>query len=65
MVGLTIAHEVGHSLGLVHVSSGVMKAQPSLDEIVALRTSTLAFGHKEGTIMRLALARSEVLARAR
>jgi hypothetical protein len=67
LLGLTIAHEVGHALGLTHGTSGVMKARPSLNEVVALRRSKLMFGHREQTIMRIALvARSdELMARAR
>ena len=67
LLGLTIAHEVGHALGLTHGASGVMKARPSLDEVIALRRSRLVFGKKEQTVMRVALiARSdELMARAR
>jgi hypothetical protein len=55
LIGLTIAHEVGHGLGLKHTSAGVMKARPSLNEIVALRTSTLVFRENEAARMRLTL----------
>ena len=67
LIGLIIAHEVGHALGLPHGPSGVMKARPTGDDVIALRTSTLAFQQKEAVVMRLALiARSaELLARAR
>lgn len=41
LVGLTIAHEVGHSLGLKHSSSGVMRAQPSPEDLIDLRRSRL------------------------
>ena len=43
LVGLTIAHEVGHSLGLKHSASGPMKAQPVLDDLIAMRRSILRF----------------------
>lgn len=55
LVGLTIAHEVGHGLGLSHARSGVMKARPSLDEIAALRASRLVFRDSEAARMRLTL----------
>jgi hypothetical protein len=67
LVGLIIAHEVGHALGLPHGRSGVMKARPSVDDVIALRLSTLTFQQGEALVMRLALiARSEqLLAQAR
>jgi hypothetical protein len=67
LIGLIVAHEVGHALGLPHGRTGVMKARPSVDDVVALRLSTLAFQQKEAAVMRLALiARSEeLLAQAR
>ena len=55
LIGLTIAHEVGHGLGLKHASAGVMKARPSLNEVIALRTSTLVFRENEAARMRLTL----------
>jgi hypothetical protein len=55
LVGLTVAHEVGHGLGLPHAGSGVMKARPSAREVMALRTSALAFRGSEVARMRLTL----------
>jgi hypothetical protein len=55
LVGLTVAHEVGHGLGLAHASSGVMKARPSLPELLALRSATLSFRESEAARMRLTL----------
>lgn len=43
LVGLTIAHEVGHSLGLKHSASGPMKAQLGPDDLIAMRGSILRF----------------------
>jgi hypothetical protein len=55
VVGLTIAHEVGHSLGLGHWSSGPMKAQPAPEDIIALRTSMLRFRPAERDTMQQVL----------
>jgi hypothetical protein len=54
-VGLTIAHELGHALGLPHGRTGVMKAEPSVDDVIALRQSRLGFSPLEGARMRAAL----------
>jgi hypothetical protein len=43
VVGLTIAHEVGHLLGLSHRSVGVMKPRLSADDVILARTSALVF----------------------
>jgi hypothetical protein len=43
VVGLTIAHEVGHSLGLSHSASGPMRAQAGPEDFIALRRSMLQF----------------------
>jgi len=64
LVGLTVAHEVGHVSGLPHTGAGVMKARPNVGEIVALRTSQLRFAAAEATRMRLALqGPADILAR--
>jgi len=55
LCGLAIAHEVGHVLGLPHTSSGVMKAEPGLDDVLKMRESRLSFPAAEGTHMRQAL----------
>jgi len=56
LIGLTIAHEVGHALGLPHSRSGVMKARPSIDDVIALRAGLLAFTAREAAQMRMAIA---------
>jgi hypothetical protein len=43
VLGFTIAHEVGHALGLRHADRGVMRAEPDLGDLVALRSGRLAF----------------------
>ena len=55
LVGATIAHEVGHALGLRHGTWGVMKGRLTLDDALALRTSRLLFTSSEGASMRSAL----------
>ncbi len=55
LLGLTIAHEVGHSLGLRHSSSGVMKAQLDVGDLLALRTSRLVFSQEQAESMRRAM----------
>jgi hypothetical protein len=52
LLGLTIAHEVGHALGLAHATSGVMKAQLVIEDVLALRASRLMFMPWEGASMR-------------
>jgi hypothetical protein len=43
VVGLTIAHEIGHSLGLGHSGVGPMKARPDPEDIIAMREGRLRF----------------------
>ena len=52
VVGLTIAHEIGHLLGLSHRPVGVMKPQLSADDLIAARQSTLVFLPDERDRMR-------------
>jgi hypothetical protein len=55
VVGLTIAHEVGHILGLPHAAYGIMKAEPEVGELVQLRASRLSFAPSEVAQMRRAM----------
>ncbi len=59
LIGLTVAHEVGHALGLPHARSGVMKARPSVEDVIDLRQSQLGFRPSEAATMRAALAAHE------
>ena len=60
LVGLTLAHEVGHWLGLTHAPSGVMKARPALDEVTALASQRLAFEPQQGSRLRQALRQRSI-----
>ena len=65
LVGLTIAHEAGHWLGLSHARSGVMTARPGLDEVEALAARRLAFDAAQGAKLRVALRAQATLVAAR
>jgi hypothetical protein len=60
LVGLAIAHEVGHAFGLPHARSGVMKARLATNDFLALRASRFAFTSKNTSALRQTL-----MARAR
>jgi hypothetical protein len=60
LVGLTLAHEVGHWLGLPHAASGVMKARPALEEVTALASHRLAFESQQGSGLRHALLQRSI-----
>jgi hypothetical protein len=54
IVGLTLAHELGHLWGLHHSATGLMKAQHDANDLAALRSSRLALSPLEA--QRLARA---------
>ena len=60
LVGLTLAHEVGHWLGLPHAISGVMKARPALEEVTALASQRLAFESQQASHLRSALLQRSI-----
>ena len=59
LVGLTIVHEVGHTLGLRHSVSGIMRSQLDVGEIVAARNRTLVFQPRELERMHVTLGSEE------
>jgi hypothetical protein len=52
VLGLAIAHELGHVLGLEHASQGVMRARPDITDLMALDSAHLFFSARESAIMR-------------
>ena len=64
VVGITIAHEVGHTLGLRHASVGIMKSHLDIEDIVAFRQSGPAFRPNEREQMRRSLQAQAVNASA-
>jgi hypothetical protein len=55
VLGLTMAHEIGHILGLDHARSGVMKAAPDMSDLRQLLDSRLMFQPREVARMGLTL----------
>ncbi len=55
LIGLAIAHEVGHIFGLPHTPAGVMKARLATDDLIALQAARLAFTPRDTAAMELAL----------
>jgi hypothetical protein len=52
LLGMTIAHELGHVLGLKHTPSGLMCARIESEEILALVSGNLTFSRAEAAQMR-------------
>jgi hypothetical protein len=57
LIGLVVAHELGHVLGLRHAKSGVMKPGIEADDLRRLRAGRLAFSARDATSLRQALPR--------
>jgi hypothetical protein len=55
-MGVLVAHEIGHLLGLRHTRTGVMRARLDADDVVAFRLGTLSLTADEGTRLRAAVA---------
>ena len=60
LVGLTLAHEVAHWLGTPHAASGVMKARPAVEEVIALASQRLAFDSDQGSRLQYALLQRSI-----
>jgi hypothetical protein len=52
IIGLTIAHETGHILGLAHSRQGIMKAKVDVKDLFALRASHAGFSRREILVMQ-------------
>lgn len=65
LIGVTIAHEIGHAAGLPHSGRGVMKADLDVDDVLALRQSHLTFLGRDRARMKAALAAVVLLSGSR
>jgi hypothetical protein len=59
VVGLVVAHEIGHVAGLPHADGGVMHARLDASDILAFREGAMAFGRGEAATLRSALVLSQ------
>jgi hypothetical protein len=55
VLGLVLAHELGHAGGLGHTDTGVMRARLDIDDILAFRSGTLTFTGPEAATLRASL----------
>jgi hypothetical protein len=61
VVGLTLAHELGHLWGLRHSATGLMKARHDATDLVALRSSRLAMAPDEAQRLARAIRDGQAL----
>ncbi len=56
VVGLVMAHEIGHVAGVRHAGRGVMQARLDIEDLAAFRRDELEFSRREAATLRAALA---------